>query len=118
MFEFNANFRWENSSNDPVIISANAEGSLKGYSVVSGTPRFSIESKMKNSHFLCFDLDSSSSSLVVGDNHGDLFFYDRLTLKMIHKFSRASWFSNGHFNRVIFSLSFNHPIDLLSEIFQ
>lgn len=92
--------RWLNSSSDPVAVSANAEGSLKGYSVLSGTPRFSIESPKGASHFLCFDLDPSCSSLVVGDNHGDLLVYDRLTLKKVRTFSRASWFSNGHFNRV------------------
>lgn len=94
------NFRWANSNTDPLILSANAEGSLKGYSVVSGTPRFEIQSDKPNTQFLCFDLDSDSSTMVIGDNHGDLLLYDRLTLKMVHRFSRASWFSNGHFNRV------------------
>ena len=97
-------------------MSANAEGSLKGYSVVSGTPRFEIQSEKPNTQFLCFDLDSDSSSMVIGDNQGDLLLYDRLTLKLVHRFSRASWFSNGHFNRV--GKLFKLIQDIFCEIFQ
>ena len=86
---------------DPLLTCTNSEGTLKSFSILSGQQKFEISAQESSSHFLCMDYDSDYSSMAVGDSQGNIFLYDSLTQKLVNQFCKASWFSNGHFNRVI-----------------
>lgn len=97
--------RWHNSKSDPLITCANAEGNVKSFSVNSGKEMFELRADNSTSQFLCLDYDPNYASIAVGDNHGNIFIFDEVTQKLVSKFNKASWFANGHFNRVILTRS-------------
>lgn len=89
-----------------MITCANAEGTIKSFSVNSGKEIFELRVDDPSSQFLCLDYDLDYSSIAAGDNHGNIFIFDEVTQKLVNKFNKASWFANGHFNRVIITRFF------------